>query len=147
MKTDHTEEGASVIAAQFAASSEITAKPKGKPRGRPWKKGQSGNPAGRPKDVHGIAALARTFSAEAIEKLVELMRDKTMPPRAVIAAIDSLLDRGLGKPMQSMQQQQIGADGQPISPSFNVIITEHPPAPQEAADRLLSMQDHRRRKG
>ena len=81
----------------------------------------------------GIAELARSFSAEAIEKLVELMRDKTMPPRAVIAAIDSILDRGLGKPMQPMQQQQIGADGQPISPSFNVIISEYPDpaAPQE----------------
>ena len=117
----------------FAANRQITAKPKGKPRGRPWKKGQSGNPSGRPRDVHGIAALARTFSAEAIEKLVELMRDKTMPPRAVIAAIDSILDRGLGKPMQPMQQQQIGADGQPISPSFNVIISEYPdPAAPEA---------------
>ena len=40
MKTDHIEESASAIAAQFAANSEITAKPKGNPRGRPWKKGQ-----------------------------------------------------------------------------------------------------------
>ena len=132
----------------FAANSEITAKPKGKPRGRPWKKGQSGNPGGRPKDVFGIAELARSFSAEAIEELAAIMRARDLPPRARIAAIDSILDRGLGKPMQPMQQQQIGADGQPISPSFNVIISEYaePAAPQEAADRLLSMQDHRRRK-
>jgi hypothetical protein len=97
--------------------------------------------------VFGIAELARSFSAEAIEELVAIMRAGDLPPRARIAAIDSILDRGLGKPMQPMQQQQIGADGQPISPSFNVIISEYPdPAPQEAADRLLSMQDHRPRK-
>ena len=90
-------------------------------------------PGGRPRDVHGIAALARTFSAEAIEKLVELMRDKTMPPRAVIAAIDSILDRGLGKPMQPMQQQHLDADGKPISPVFNVRVSQYPepePPPQ-----------------
>jgi Family of unknown function (DUF5681) len=106
-------------------------------KNQPWKKGQSGNPGGRPKDVHGIAALARTFSAEAIEKLVELMRDKTMPPRAVIAAIDSILDRGLGKPMQPMQQQQLGADGQPISPNFIVNVSQYaePEAPREAVGR------------
>jgi len=85
--------------------------------------------------VFGIAELARSFSAEAIEELVAIMRARDLPPRARIAAIDSILDRGLGKPMQPMRQQQIGANGQPISPSFNVIITEHadPAAPQEAA--------------
>jgi hypothetical protein len=45
----------------------------------------------------GIAALAREFSAEAIEKLIALMRKPDLDPRAVIAAINSLLDRGIGK--------------------------------------------------
>ena len=38
-------------------------------------KGYSGNAGGRPKDEHNIAALARSYSTEAIETLVELMRN------------------------------------------------------------------------
>ena len=130
------------------ANSTKTVKPKGKRRGGSWKKGQSGNPSGRPKDVFKIATMARELSVECLEELAKLMRSTEIPPQAKIAAINSILDRGLGKPMQSMQQQHLGPDGQPISPSFNVIISEYanPAAPQEAADRLLSMQDHRRRK-
>jgi len=58
--------------------------------------------------------------------------------RAVIAAAIAILDRGIGKPMQPTQQQLLGADGQPISPDFNVIIGPYPetaPAP-EAAPRV-----------
>ena len=37
-------------------------------------KGYSGNAGGRPRDEHNIAELARSYSTEAIETLVELMR-------------------------------------------------------------------------
>ena len=37
--------------------------------------GQSGNPGGRPKDEHRVAELARSYTLEAIDTLVELMRD------------------------------------------------------------------------
>ena len=37
--------------------------------------GHSGNPGGRPKDEHRVAELARSYTVEAIETLVELMRD------------------------------------------------------------------------
>ena len=36
--------------------------------------GQSGNPGGRPKDEHRVAELARSYTVEAIDTLVELMR-------------------------------------------------------------------------
>jgi len=36
-------------------------------------KGYSGNAGGRPKDEYNIAALARSYSTEAIETLVELI--------------------------------------------------------------------------
>jgi hypothetical protein len=87
--------------------------------------------------VFGIAELARSFSAEAIEELVAIMRARDLPPRARIAAIDSILDRGLGKPMQPIQQQHLGADGQPVSPVFNVIVSQYPEpeAPREAVCR------------
>jgi len=38
--------------------------------GKPFKKGQSGNPGGRPKIVGEVKELARTHTAEAIETLV-----------------------------------------------------------------------------
>jgi hypothetical protein len=71
-------------------------------------------------------------------KLVELMRKKDLDPRAVIAAVNSLLDRGIGKPMQPMQQQYLGADGQPISPDFIVNVSQYaepPPAPEGSSSR------------
>ena len=34
-----------------------------------------GNPGGRPKDEHRVAELARSYTLEAIDTLVELMRD------------------------------------------------------------------------
>ena len=37
-------------------------------------KGYSGNAGGRPKDEQNIAALDRSYSTEAIETLVDLMR-------------------------------------------------------------------------
>ena len=48
-------------------------------------KGYSGNAGGRPKDEHNIAALARSYSTEAIETLVDLMRNKGSRLRRVAA--------------------------------------------------------------
>ena len=36
--------------------------------------GQFGNPGGRPKDEHRVSELARSYSTEAIDTLVGLMR-------------------------------------------------------------------------
>lgn len=66
----------------------------------PFVKGQSGNPGGRPKDAAQIAGLARKHSREAIKKLVEWMRSDNA--KASVSAAQALLDRGYGKPQQSM---------------------------------------------
>ena len=58
--------------------------------------GQSGNPGGRPKDEHRVAELARSYTVEAIETLVELMRDGK-DERVRGTAAQALLDRGWGK--------------------------------------------------
>jgi hypothetical protein len=65
-------------------------------------KGYSGNAGGRPKDERNIAALARSYSTEAIETLVELMRN-ARDDRVRGTAAQALLDRGFGKPKVEIQ--------------------------------------------
>ena len=59
--------------------------------------GTSGNPGGRPKDEARVAELARSYTNEAIETLVDLMRNGR-DERVRGTAAQALLDRGWGKP-------------------------------------------------
>ena len=58
--------------------------------------GQSGNPGGRPKDEFKVAELARSYTVEAVETLVDLMRH-SRDDRVRGTASQALLDRGWGK--------------------------------------------------
>ena len=77
--------------------------------GKPFKKGQSGNPGGRPKVVAEVKELARAHTGEAIKTLVSIMTNPKSAPAARVSAANSLLDRGYGKPPQ--HQHITGADG------------------------------------
>ena len=106
---------------------------KGRARGRPFARGQSGNPGGRaikPKTIelrkleHDVRMFARDRGAEAVDKLVALMRgvitveidrkpvEIVVPPMAQLAAANALLDRGYGRPAQAVEMS--GKDGGPI---------------------------------
>jgi hypothetical protein len=65
---------------------------------RPWGKGVSGNPGGRSDAMKRALRLARDTSHEAMELLLEMMRDKNEDPRIRFACATAVLDRGLGKP-------------------------------------------------
>ncbi len=69
----------------------------GKQRGRPFRKGQSGNPSGRPKRSAEIRALARRHTASALAALIEIATQGSSES-ARVAAANALLDRGWGKP-------------------------------------------------
>lgn len=71
-------------------------------------KGKSGNPGGRPAIAAEVRALAQKHSIEAINTLVELMRTSE-DEKTRMAAADSLLDRGIGKPTQAVEMS--GPDG------------------------------------
>ena len=60
-----------------------------------FKPGFSGNPGGRPKDEFKVAELARSYTVEAVEALVDLMRH-SKDDRVRGTASQALLDRGWG---------------------------------------------------
>ena len=70
-------------------------------------KGQSGNPGGRPRDEQKVAELARSYTREAIETLVELMRSGNDELVRGTAA-QSLLVRGWGKPKVEVASDEAG---------------------------------------
>lgn len=78
-------------------------KPNGRGPGRPFRKGQSGNPGGRPKELKHVQELARRYTDEAIKTLAEIMRNSNEPARARAAAAEALLDRGWGKALQHLE--------------------------------------------
>jgi len=66
-----------------------------------WKKGQSGNPGGRPKEVAEVRELARQYTEQSIQTLVTLMQSAGSE-RTRLAAASELLDRGYGRPPQAI---------------------------------------------
>ena len=70
--------------------------------------GSSGNPGGRPKDEARVAELARSYTSEAIDTLVDLMRNGR-DERVRGTAAQALLDRGWGKPKVEVVSE--GGDG------------------------------------
>ena len=70
-------------------------------------KGQSGNPGGRPRDEQKVAELACSYTREAIETLVDLMRSGN-DERVSGTAAQALLDRGWGKPKVEVVSDEAG---------------------------------------
>jgi hypothetical protein len=75
-----------------------------KQRGRPFKKGQTGNPNGRPRktpEIVEVETLAQTYTAEAVERLAFWMRSDNA--KASVSAANTLIERGHGKARQQIE--------------------------------------------
>ena len=78
---------------------------------KPWKKGQSGNPKGRPVLPNLRETLAKVLAEEqnglsAIEAICRALRVKAI--RGDVRAAEALLDRAFGKVAQSLDVTSAG---------------------------------------
>lgn len=70
----------------------------------PWQKGQSGNPGGKPAVVARVRYLARKYSEDAIKELHRLAL-QSEDDRVRLSACQLLLERGLGKPVEEVREE------------------------------------------
>jgi hypothetical protein len=98
--------------------------PKGSPRKKPlpaalaanlWKPGQSGNPGGKGGAYYAMMRLARQFSPEATQILIDIARDPSEESRNKIVAIGMLYDRAWGK----AREYDPSEDKEEIRPCFD----------------------------
>lgn len=68
----------------------------------PWKKGESGNPSGLSKAHFEFAAKCRAAGPKCLKVLVEALSDAD--GRIRVQAARELLDRGYGRPLQTVDQ-------------------------------------------
>jgi hypothetical protein len=73
------------------------------PTGRgDFRKGRSGNPGGRPRQLASVMHEARQYTLEAIHALAKLMRTANSESVRLNAA-EAILSRGWGRPTQALQ--------------------------------------------
>ena len=80
------------------ASNVVPRNPPGNPG---WKKGVSGNPAGRKPHAYDLSAQCRELAPKAIKTLIECLDD----PRWKLPAAVVILERGFGKVKQEIDAQ------------------------------------------
>lgn len=72
-----------------------------------WQKGQSGNPAGRPRSGQAVAEYIRKLAGDDAREYVDELHALATRPhnnvKARLAAIGLLLERGYGKPPQELE--------------------------------------------
>lgn len=71
--------------------------------GVPFPKGKSGNPGGRPKMPVELKEACKAFTPEGIEILISIAQNTKARDGDRIRAIECILDRGYGKPQQSVE--------------------------------------------
>ncbi len=89
---------------------------------------------GQRKSVTEIASLARAYTETVIKMLAGLVTREDVSPAARIAAGMALLDRGWGKPLQSVS---VNDERPPVTEIFNRIVDpENPDRVEYALERL-----------
>ena len=105
--------------------------------GHRWQKGQSCNPGGRPKEFKWLKELCRENTEVAVKTLIDVASDPDVSPGARVAAACALLDRGYGRPTQSVdikQEVSLGVQHLAALKAINVQFEEHQEAKRKAID-------------
>lgn len=75
-----------------------------------FKKGQSGNPSGRPKKTIQLAEKCRDMSADALKQIMTILQ--TGKPSEQLKAAEIILAYGYGKPSQKLEHA--GVPNEPL---------------------------------
>src|SRR6185312_4912673 len=99
---------------------------------RAYKPGQTGNPHGRPRSNAVIKELAQLEGPACIKALVQLRDGKGVSPAVRRAAAESLLDRGFGRPEQTVSVRRIRDISDLDDDELAAILAQ--PGPESEAD-------------
>ena len=89
---------------------------------RPWRKGQNGNPGGVHGEYYRVRKLCVDNSYEAVQRLLEIIRDKNADERVVYMAVAWLVERGLGKPRDHSGEQEGIMDLNKLTPEERLTL-------------------------
>ena len=126
---------------------------KGGRRSTSWKRGESGNLSGRPKrpatvEAHKIIADVKAAACELtpqrLGRYKEVMENKKAPPAARVTAATAILDRGWGKPKETLE-----TTGQPAFVQLveRALMVVNKPPPAELGEVLTIEQFRAREAG
>lgn len=99
---------------------------------RGGKRPGSGRKAGTPNRITiELKQLANEYTEEAIQVFVDVMRNPETPAAVKIAAADKLLDRGHGRPAQSVEIDEPGRMDPEFTKNLEKIFKERMEAARE----------------
>lgn len=84
-----------------------------------FKKGQSGNPSGRPKENLELQRICRTHGPDIVDFYLKVVKDKEQETSDRITAARLILEYGYGKPKQ--QTEIVGENEGPVRLIVEVI--------------------------
>ena len=97
-----------ILYLKYVGSTVEIIPPQRDPNGRWLPGGRSPNAGGLSREKRELIDLARERSPAALDKIFAIMSDDAVPPAVQLAAAGMILDRGYGKPRQSVEVEKQG---------------------------------------